>query len=639
MTAAGNSQGVSATPLASDFEAATREQWLALVDKAIKGADFEKKLVTRTADGIRVEPLYRRETAVPALQAAVPGHAPFTRGANSTVQGLGWEIRQTIGALDPDRANREIMTELEGGANGIVLEIEAPGQTGCRIHSAADMTAALSGMRLDLAPLELRAGLGAADAARHLIASLPGLGIPPKSAQVFLGLDPVGSLALWGTLPSQVQQALIETMALAKEAHAEAPAIRTVRVDATVYHEAGATEAYELAALGSTLIAYLRMFEAAGISPADALRQISFSLSSDTDLFSTVAKLRAARRLIWRIADASGAGDAAANLHISVRASLRVMAKRDPWTNMLRSTLCCAGAVLGGADAITVHPFTAALGEADDISRRMARNIQIVLQEESWLGRVLDPMGGSWYIEALTDEVAKTAWGFLREIEGKGGIIAALDQGFVQARIAADAATRAKALATGRSELTGVSAFPLLGDDGVKVKPHRAAPTVRGKEMVRPLTPQRLAEPFETLRDAADAYSERTGDELRVFLASIGQVIDHTARSTWIKNYLAAGGIASLTSDGYASADEAAKAFNASGATAACICSSDALNAEHAEATAKALKAAGAKLVLMAGRPGDKEAALKTAGVDQFLFAGADAVATLKGLQEKLGVS
>ena len=629
----------SAIPLASDFEAATRDQWLALVDKAIKGADFEKKLVGRTADGIRLEPIYTRGTAEPQRQAAVPGQAPFTRGASATVDGLGWEIRQGISAGDPDRANTEIMTELKGGTNGIALDIEAPGQAGCRIRSAADMAAALSGMRLDLAPVELRAGLGAADAASHLLAALPGLGLAPKSAQIFLGLDPIGSLARWGTLPAPIEQTLAETMALVREAQAAAPLARPVRVDGSIYHEAGATDAFELAALGATLIAYLRMFEAAGIAPADALKQISFTLSADTDLFATVAKLRAARRLIWRIADASGAGDGARNLHISARASIRVMAQRDPWTNMLRSTLSCAGAALGGADAITVLPFTAALGEADDFARRCARNIQIVLQEESWLGRVVDPMGGSWFIEALTDETAKAAWALMQEIEGKGGILAALTQGFIQDRVGADAAARAKAIATGKQDLTGVSAFPLLGDDGVTVAPAPAAPPVRTHEMVRPLTPHRLAEPFEALRDASDAFTQATGQEPRVFLASLGAVIDHTGRSTWVKNYLAAGGVGSLTTDGYANAEEAAAAFKASGATAACICSSDALYAEHAEATAKALKAAGAKLLLMAGRPGEREDALRAAGVDQFLFAGADAVATLKGLQKTLGVS
>lgn len=639
MTAAGRPQDVSATPLAADFEAATRDQWLALVDKAIKGADFEKKLVTRTADGIRVEPVYVRETSVPALQAAVPGHAPFTRGTHSAVKGLGWEIRQRIGASDAGTANRQILTELDGGSNGILLDIEAPGKTGCRIASAADMAAALAGMRLDLAPVELDAGLGAADAAAQLISALAGLGIPAKSAQVFLGLDPIGSLARWGTLPAPVQQVLVETIALAGEAHDAAPLARTLKVDATLYHEAGATDAFELAALGATLIAYLRMFEAAGIRPREALAQISFRLSSDTDLFATVAKLRAARRLIWRIADASGAGEAASSLHLSAHASFRMLAKRDPWTNMLRSTLACAGGVLGGADAITVLPFTAALGEADDIARRMARNIQIVLQEESWLGRVVDPMGGSWYIEALTDETAKAAWKLMQEIEAKGGILAALDQGVVQEKVAADAAARAKAIATGRQSLTGVSAFPLLGDDGVTVAPPRTAPPVGGTQMVRPLVPHRLAEPFEALRDAADAHAAKTGQEPRVFLASLGPVIEHTTRSTWVKNYLAAGGIAVLSSDGYASAEEAARAFAASGASAACLSSSDALYAEHAEATARALKATGARLVLMAGRPGAQEAALTAAGVDQFLFQGADAVATLKGLQAKLGIS
>lgn len=639
MTAAGNSRDETLVPLASSFESATREQWLALVEKVLKGQDFEKRLVNRTADGIRLDPLYTRNEAAPALQGAVPGHAPFTRGARDRVDGLGWEIRQKISAVEPGRANTEILTELDGGTNGILLDIEAPGQAGCRIASPADMLTALKDMRLDLAPVELNAGLGAPEAARHLLAALPKLGIPPKDAHVFLGLDPIGALARWGRLPMAIDAALAETMALAREAHAVAPKSRTVRVDATIYHEAGATDAFELAVLGSTLIAYLRMFEAAGVSPEDALKQISFVVSADTDQFQTVAKLRAARRLIWRIADASGAGEAATTLHLSARASFRVMAQRDPWTNMLRSTLSAAGAALGGADAITVLPFTAALGEADDFARRAARNIQIVLQEESWLGRVLDPMGGSWYIENLTDELAKVAWGFLQEIEGKGGIIAALDAGFVQDKIADDAAQRAKAIATGRRDLTGVSAFPLLGDDGVKAQPLRPAPPVSGDEMVRPLAPHRLAEPFEALRDAADDMIARTGKEPEVFLASIGAVSDHTARSTWIKNYLAAGGIKALTTDGYKTPEEAAKAFKASGATLACICSSDALNELHAAPTAKRLKEAGATHVMMAGRPGEREADLNGAGVDQFLFAGADAVAVLRGLQEKLGIS
>jgi methylmalonyl-CoA mutase len=317
-----------------------------------------------------------------------------------------------------------------------------------------------------------------------------------------------------------------------------------------------------------------------------------------------------------------------------------MMAKRDPWTNILRTSMACAAAGLGGAHRITVLPFTFALGQTDRFARRLARNIQLVLQEESSLGRVADPAGGSWYVEKLTDDLAAKAWALFQDIEAKGGMVAALEQGFVQDRIAATAAARSKAIATGRAELTGVSAFPLLGDDGISAEPWpRLAPRTPAGFQVKALVQKRLAEPFEALRDASDAHKARTGAFPRVFMASLGPIIEHTLRSTWIKNYLASGGIEALTSDGFADATAAAAAFKASGASAACIASSDALYATHAEDTARALKAAGARLVLMAGRPGEREAQLRAAGIDDFLFAGADAVAVLGALHGRLGVA
>jgi methylmalonyl-CoA mutase len=309
------------------------------------------------------------------------------------------------------------------------------------------------------------------------------------------------------------------------------------------------------------------------------------------------------------------------------------MAKRDPWTNILRTTIACAGAALGGADAIVVLPFTFALGKPDAFARRVARNIQIVCQEESHLGRVNDPAGGSWYVENLTDEIGKKAWEIFQDIEARGGLLECLQSGFIQEAVAKTAEARAKSVATIRQELTGVNAFPLLGDDGVHADPWPApaAPSGEAAIEVARMKPHRLGEAFEALRDAADAHGG-----FNVFLASMGEIAEHNIRTTWAKNYLAAGGIAALISDGYKTPEAATEAFVKSGATAACICSSDAVNAALAEPTAKALKAAGAKFVLMAGRPGDSEAALKAAGIDQFLFAGADAVTTLKGLQDKL---
>lgn len=625
--------------LAADFETGTREQWLALVDKAIKGADFEKRLVSRTEDGARIEPIYTRSDALPGSERMLPGHPPFTRGTEASPRGLGWDIRQFHSSSDAETVSRAVVEDLEGGANSVALHVASPGGSGL-VLSAGALETALRGALLDYCSVALVAGETAAAAGEQLLALYDARAIKPEARSAFLNVDPIGTLAAMGALTTPINEQVSGAASLITKTKSM-PGVRVLLADGVHYHNSGATEAQELGVMLATLAAYLRALEANGISPQEALPKIAVSLAVDTDQFLGLAKIRAARRLLWRVAEACGAGEAARTLHVTAVTSWRMLAKRDPWTNILRTTIATAGAALGGADAILVLPFTYVLGQTDSFARRVARNIQIVLQEESNLGRVVDPAGGSWYIERLTDELAHKAWTVFQDIEAKGGIVAVLTSGYLQDAIETSASARAKAVATGRIEVTGVSAFPLLGDDGVIVEPWAPGAGASGTPAVsiRALKASRLAAPFEALRDRADAYSAKAGKPQEVFLASIGEVIDHTTRSTWIKNYLAAGGIGSLTSDGYKDAEEAAAAFKSSGAVAACISSSDALYAEHAEATARALKAAGATLVLMAGRPGEREAALKDAGVDQFLYAGADAVATLSGLQAKLGIS
>ncbi len=622
-------------PLAAGFDTGDRTKWLALVDKAIKGAEFEKKMVSKTLDGLRIDPLYTRTDALPGTDRSAPGHAPFVRGGAGALERGGWDIRQFHSGNDAKAINEAILEDLAGGASSIALHIGIPGAALALGENALDT--ALDGVMLDICPIALIAGEATPEAASELEALWASRGIANETRRGHYGADPLGALAMSGSLAEPLEDALTRSAQLAARTQSM-PNVTALIADGHAYHCGGASEAQELAVMLATFVAYMRACETAGITPDKAVPKIAVALAAVADQFLTIAKLRAARRLVWRVADAAGAGDAAGKVQLTAVTAWRMMAKRDPWTNILRTTIACASGALGGADAITVLPFTYALGKPDAFARRVARNIQIVCKEESNLGRVADPAGGSWFIEKMTDDLAKAAWGLFQEIEGKGGMAKALLAGFVQDKIAETAAARAKAIATGRSELTGVSAFPILGDDGVSAEPF---PAQTSKPDARPvtapsLTLARLGEPFEALRDAADVHEAATGQHYEVFLASIGAVIDHNIRSTWIKNYLAAGGIAATMSDGYASAIEAATAFRASGLSAACICSSDALNAEHAEATAKALKAAGAKLVLMAGRPGDKDAALKAAGVDQFLFAGADAVATLAALQQRL---
>jgi methylmalonyl-CoA mutase len=420
-----------------------------------------------------------------------------------------------------------------------------------------------------------------------------------------------------------------------------APHLTALVADGHPYHAAGGSEAQELAVVLATLAAYLRALDAAGIAPAQALPKIAINLAVDADQILGLAKLRAARRLVWQVADACGAGDSVGRMTFGAETSLRMMAKRDPWVNMLRTTIACATAAMGGAQAITVLPFTWAIGRPDAFARRMARNTHLVLQEESGLGRVIDPAGGSFAIETLTADMAATAWKLFQDIEAAGGMAAALTSGRIQDDIAKVAEARSKQLATGRLDMTGVSAFPRLGDDGVKVTPWPDAPAAAGGGAVRtkPLVVARLAEPFEAFRDAADAHSERTGATAAIFLVCLGDLATYGARATWIANFLAAGGIASAQSEPLDTAEAAAAAFSASGAAFACLCAADAVYADLGAATATALKSAGAERVYLAGRPKDLEAALTAASVDGFIYAGADALVTLTGLHKALGIA
>ncbi len=625
--------------LAEQFEAPTHEQWMSLVEKALKGGDFEKRLVTKTRDGVRINPLYTSRDAIAGAQEAVPGSAPFTRGVFTEPKGLGWDILGLVVAKSPKDANTAVLAELEGGANGIMLQAAGPGQPGIMLSDASAAAEVLSDVFLDYASVNLRAGLNALSVAQAVVGGIAKLEADAAKVRGCLNVSPIETFAETGTAGEPLDAALKATVALSNETHAAFPGLKTITANGRVAHEAGASEATELAVLASSLVAYLRAFETEGVGAGDALASIAFGVAADADLFLTAAKLRAARHIIWRIAEAVGEGDAAKNIHITATTSERMMAKRDVWTNMLRTTAACTAAALGGANAILVHPFTWPLGQPDEFAARIARNQQIVAQEESSLGRVVDPAGGAWYVEQLTDKLAVEAWSQFQEIEAEGGLVASLNAGKLQERIAATAATRGRDIAVGKQALTGVSAFPLLGDDGVTIAPHDAISEIGDKELGVPLAPHRVAEPFEALRDAADKFEVATGAKPQVFIASMGSIADHNVRTTWIKNFLAAGGIEALSSEGYTSGDDASAAFKQSGANLACVCSSDAGYAAHGVATAQALKTIGAGKILFAGKPGDLKPQLDDAGISQYVSVGQDAVEVLTGLHEALGVA
>ena len=621
--------------LTVEFEPASREAWLTLVAKVLKGGDFERRLVSSTRDGLTIRPLYTRadRVAEAMAQATAVGRSGWYPG--------GWDVRQRHAEADPAAANRAILEDLAGGATSVLLQVQAPGQAGLS-YAAEALEVALRGVALYGTTIALDARENTLDAAGSLLEVWRAAAIGENVRGGAFNYDPLGVLAETGTLYYPAQRSCEIAAKLAVDTRSMSY-VTALLADGRPYHEAGGSEAQELAAMLATLVAYLRACEAAGLRPRMAIGKIALALAADADLFLTIAKFRAARRLVAKVADACGAGSAADSIQLTASTSERMMARRDPWVNMLRTTIACAGAAFGGAEAITVLPFTWALGKADAFARRIARNTHLVLQEESAAARVIDPAHGSWYVETLTDDLAKASWALFQEIEAQrgtaAGMAAALESGFIQDKIARVAEARAGDIAHGHVELTGVSAFPRLGEDGVRVEPHPPFdPVVTGGTSVIPLTPCRLAAPFEALRDAADAHFARTGERPQVFLACLGDLAVHAARSTWMRNYLAAGGIEAIASVPLHNAADAGAAFAASGASIACLCSSDQVYAQLGEAAVGALKQAGATQVLLAGRPRDQEVALKAAGVDAFIFTGGDAIAALAKLHEALGI-
>ena len=607
-------------------EPADEADWRALVEQGLKGARWER-LVGQTGDGIAIQPLYREPDVHTAEdQSGFPGAAPFIRGARDGA----WRMRQTYEHPDIEQTNREILADLAGGVAGIELSL---GEGGVAIRSAAELDRALANVILEAAPVSLdRADLAAAT---MLEGKLKGVAAPGTA----FNLDPIGALMRRGEFS---QSALKDASGFAERMRGALPAATSLRVDARPVHEAGGTEAQEIAAALSAGVTYLRVLtEDDGLNVAEAGAALSFAVSVGPDVLVETAKLRALRLCWARVLEASGAAPEHRAAHIHAFTSRRMMTRYDAWTNILRVTTAAFAAGIGSADDVTTYPFTDALGLPTTFARRVARNTQHVLLEECRLGHVADPAGGAWFVEKLTRELAAKAWEIMQDIEARGGIVAALQSGFLQDAVAGARAVRATQIALRRETITGVTDFPLLGaampEFSDRRRPRRPAPVHAGEDAGGPsLAPIRWAEPFEALRDKGEAQAKRHA----VFFATLGVLAAFGARAQFARNLFATGGVASIgEEEEYASREAMVDAFRRSQTRVAVICGTDATYAEDAENAAQRLKAAGADWVILAGKPGDHENGLRAAGVDQFVFTGQDAIKELTTLHAALGIA
>ncbi len=600
-----------------------------------------------------------------------------------------------------------ILEDLEGGVTSILLHFDAAakqgldadeatagelaGRDGIMAYDVDDLAAVLAGVRLEMIGLAIDAGAAFLPAAAVLAATWQRQGVAPADARGAFNADPLAVRARYGGLPLESSAALAQLATLASWTAANYPHVTAVGVDTSPYHHAGATAVQDLAFAAATGVEYLRAMVDQGLDIDTAARQIVFRLSLGTHHFLAIAKLRAARWLWSRIVSACGGSSDAAAMQIHARTSNRVLTQRDPYVNMLRNTVAVFAAGVAGADAITSVPFDAMSGLPDAASRRAARNTGLVLQEEAHLNRVLDPAGGSWFLDRLTAQLAEQAWEIFQEIDRQGGMLAAIDNRWIAGQIDAAFAPRAKDIARRKQGITGVSEFPNVDEEPIRHAPPDIGVLRRGaRERIRqrrvdtaaleglsltssgepmtaaveaatqgatigqlaaalgfsqdeigllpPIEPRSFAEPFEALREASDAWLEQHGSRPRIFLANLGPVAHHTARANYAKNFFEAGGFEVIGNEGFADAAAAADAFRQSHAGVAVICSSDKLYPEFIPQVAPQLKAAGARSVIVAGYPGEHEQTYRQAGVDRFIYIKCDVLATLRDLLRDEGV-
>lgn len=581
-------------------------------------AEPEMLLNTPTYEGFPIRALYSALDAVP--EQPLPGRWPFLRGGDALRDvNAGWKVAETFPAPGSESVadgNDVLLTALANGVSALVLRVGDDGV------APADLGALLDGVLLELVPIVVDAGAHFTAAVDALLPLLDRLDPDARGRlSIDLGADPL-SAALNGAAAPDIDDVVAIAIAVAARLDT---GVRAITVDGPVFHNAGANASWELACAIAAGVAYLRLLP--GLEIGDALRQISFRYAADDDQFMTIAKLRAARRLWARVAEVAGAPDAgAATIHAVT--SLPMMSRRDPWVNMLRTTVAAFGAGVGGADTVLVHPFDVAIpggapGVSAGFARRIARNTQLLLLEESHVGRVLDPAAGSWFVEDLSETLAQQAWRHFQQIEERGGFVDARQ--FIIDQIDELADSRRADIDARRTKITGVNEYPNLAEAPLP----GAAPDDPAL--------RRYAADFESLRDRSDTYLERTGERPRVVLLPLGPLAEHNVRTTFATNLLASGGIEALN-PGTVTAETLAETVGGVGVTPiGVVCGTDARYGAEFAGIAEAAHAAGITLIYLAG-PRSAVAELdESHQPDEVLTAKIDAAKVLSQLLTRLG--
>ena len=568
-------------PLAAEFPPATLDDWLTL-------AGDVDRLRTTTYDGITIQPLY---TAGDELRAGQPGHFPFVRGRAAAGTRDGWDVRQLVDIGDGHGA---AVTELERGATSIWLRL-----TGDDPVDESSLHAVLADVLFDVAPVVLDAGhrwVESAQALRSLWERAP---VDPASVAGSLGADPFGRWAV-DRNDDRLASDLTALTGQAWRFIADAPDVRLATIDATRFHHVGASDAEELGVVLAVLVATLRALTEGGIDVEAAFARVELRLASTVEQFASIAKFRAARQLLARVAEIAGVPTAAAQVPLHAVTSGAMATRYDAAVNIVRSTVACFAAAVGGADAVTVLPHdTFVAAPPSELGRRLARNTHAVLALESNVTRVIDAAGGSWYVERLTEQLAERAWDVFQEIESAGGFRRAVEVGTVDRLVTATHAARCADVDHRRAPIVGVSAFP--GTDRL--------PPTDDVDLGDPVP--RWAGGFEALRMRVDRIAAQGARRPVVFLARFGSPSASAARAASAATFFAIAGLDSVGGPSTIDVSAVVEAFAGSATSVVCICAGGDVDRRGLDELAEALAVAGATLVYSADElTGDARATL-----------------------------
>ena len=693
-----------------EFTPPTDEEWKAACEALLKGAPFEKKMFTKTYEGITFDPMYTRKHTEDILPKGVmPGMGDYLRGVDAAGYiGKPWGIAQACDETLPAENNELLRHEHDKGATiyHIVLDTasrtgvdarqaEAVGDTGTSVTTVEDMHVLLTGLDLAKFPLYVYAGANAVPLLALVAAARRASGEDMAEVRGIVGADPIGALAADGKLPASLDAHYDSLAAAARWATVNAPHLRTVFVRSDVYSNGGANDVQEVASVLATATAYLRALCERGLTIDEAASQIAFAFSMGANFFLQIAKLRAVRPLWAQIVGAFGGSAEAQKMRIHARPALFFKTIYDPYVNMLRNTTEIFSGVVGGIDSFESAPFDEPIRKGDEFSRRIARNVQIMLQEEFGLLQPIDPAGGSWAVETLTRQMKEKIWAEFQRIEKEGGIIAALRAGSLQESMAAVLAARFKNADLRRDRIVGNNMYPNMtetlletrAEDTAALKAQRTADidaylsdidvkhrdealaslrqahsvdhaveaalagaTIAelmtavtegdGAETVTTIAPHRWSERFEALRQRTEEYKAEKNDNVKIFLANMGPIPQHKARADFTTGFLQVGAFEVLGNDGFKTVEEAADAARASGADAVVICSTDATYPEIVPALAPKLHEVlpKARVFLAGAAPKDLLETYKEAGIDEYISVRANCYEILESLQKQKGM-